>query len=89
MEAARKIQLEILRARSLAPLVKARGLGMTPFSNRKRSATHTHSLPECFRVNAPPAPYREGGLSASISFWSGIIPGTSHFVHISSILLWK
>ena len=39
--------------------------------------------------NNPRPPYRAGGVAASISFWSGMIPGTSHLSHISSILLWK
>jgi hypothetical protein len=35
-------QFEILRARSLAPLVKARGFGMTPFKTRAK-LTHYRS----------------------------------------------
>ncbi|HKN72955.1 MAG TPA: hypothetical protein VJX30_18125, partial [Terriglobales bacterium] len=46
------------------------------------------SLPESLRVNEKPAPLWGGRVySASISFWSGMIPGTSHLSHISSILL--
>jgi len=35
-------QFEILRARSLAPLVKARGFGMTP-SKRKSELSHSNA----------------------------------------------
>jgi hypothetical protein len=42
-----------------------------------------------YNQSKPSNPYWVDGISASSSLCRGIIPGTNHLFHISSILLWK